>query len=67
MKPLSSLTNEVTPIPGLPSTVVEIAAGARHACARTNTNEVWCWGDAHLGSVAAASRARRRATASGAP
>lgn len=51
VKALNSASNEVTPIPGLPSTVVEIAAGARHACARTSTNEVWCWGDAHLGSL----------------
>ncbi|MBX3203570.1 MAG: hypothetical protein KF764_00815 [Labilithrix sp.] len=51
VKPLGNLPEAVTPIPGLPSTVVEIAAGARHACARTSTNDVWCWGDAHLGSL----------------
>jgi alpha-tubulin suppressor-like RCC1 family protein len=31
--------------------VVEIAIGGWHACARTKTNEVWCWGANWLGQL----------------
>jgi hypothetical protein len=39
------------PIPGSPDlgTVVELAAGWGHVCARTARGEVWCWGAGDLG------------------
>jgi alpha-tubulin suppressor-like RCC1 family protein len=31
-------------VAGLPDTVVELALGSRHSCARTSDGKVWCWG-----------------------
>lgn len=33
------------------SAAVEIAAGARHSCARTADGSVWCWGDNRQGQL----------------
>lgn len=32
-------------VTGLPSGVVELAAGGYHTCARTDAGAVWCWGN----------------------
>lgn len=36
---------EPTRVVGLPPDVVQVAAGGLHACARTGSGRVWCWGD----------------------
>jgi alpha-tubulin suppressor-like RCC1 family protein len=33
-----------TAVVGSPANPVELAAGPRHTCARTNTGAMWCWG-----------------------
>ncbi len=38
-------------ISGLPSGVVEIAAGGDTYCARTSAGAVWCWGDNSYGEI----------------
>lgn len=40
-------------IPGLPGDVVSIGTGVRHACARTASGEVWCWGGHGRGQLGA--------------
>lgn len=42
--------NVPAPVMGLPP-VVDLTAGHRHACARTATNEVWCWGEGGDGQL----------------
>lgn len=46
-----------TPVPGV-ADVVEVAAGASHACARTSGGDVFCWGDNSHGQVAGPTAAR---------
>jgi len=43
------------PVQGLPDGIVQIGAGDLHACARTESGEVWCWGgnmDGQIGTGA---------------
>ncbi len=40
---VGSSFNAVDTVPGLPA-VVALAAGQSHACGRTASGEVWCWG-----------------------
>lgn len=52
------LTATPTVVPGLPPTVTyaDLGAGATHACALTNTGQVWCWGLSDRGQVGDGSR-----------
>jgi alpha-tubulin suppressor-like RCC1 family protein len=36
---------------GLLNTIVAVAPGARHACARKNDGSVWCWGKNDRGQL----------------
>ncbi|MBL8625785.1 MAG: hypothetical protein JNK64_31015 [Myxococcales bacterium] len=42
----------LTPVDvAMPTGVVELAAGASHACARTDVGALWCWGENARGQV----------------
>lgn len=43
-------------VPGLTSSVVEIAAGGRTSCALRADGSVWCWGDNRAGQLATGTR-----------
>ncbi|RKT79936.1 alpha-tubulin suppressor-like RCC1 family protein [Terracoccus luteus] len=46
--PTGNLSSEVSAV--LP-TVAQVATGATHACARTTTARLWCWGDNQYGQA----------------
>jgi len=47
------------PPPAVPHVLVELAAGSEHACARTESGKVYCWGSNGHGQVGNASTAKQ--------
>jgi alpha-tubulin suppressor-like RCC1 family protein len=44
-------TFDLVQVAPLGTSVVEVAAGANHTCARTQDGKLWCWGDNGAGQV----------------
>lgn len=44
-------SNILSPVEGLPSAAVAVAAGAYHSCSLINDGNVWCWGSNLFGEL----------------
>lgn len=50
-EPSRRTSNATSDVVGALPAIAELAAGARHTCARSVAGEVWCWGDNERGQL----------------